>query len=220
MIAAAPVPALEFRAVGHAYPGGGAVLAGVELAVPPGQFCVLLGASGAGKSTLLRAVAGLVRTTGGTVLVEGRPVTPRSLPEIRRRIGLVHQCGNLVGRLSVLDNICSGAVATLPWWRVQGKSFARSLQRRACHLLAEKYDVLIALHTDHCHPAKVDGFLKPLLQASRERIAAGAFAGAMPTRTRFYAARGYSRKRPKTVRASNTAPSRRRTFLWWAEGCA
>ena len=43
----------------------------------------------------------------------------------------------------------------------------------ACHLLAERYDILVALHTDHCHPEKVDGFLKPLLEASRKRIAEG-----------------------------------------------
>lgn len=43
----------------------------------------------------------------------------------------------------------------------------------AVHRLAEKYDVLVALHTDHCHPAKVEPFLKPLLQASRERILEG-----------------------------------------------
>ena len=43
----------------------------------------------------------------------------------------------------------------------------------AIYTLAEKYDVLVALHTDHCHPAKVDGFLRPLLEASRKRIAEG-----------------------------------------------
>lgn len=43
----------------------------------------------------------------------------------------------------------------------------------ATHLLAEKYDILVGLHTDHCHPAKVDGFLKPLLEASRKRVSEG-----------------------------------------------
>ena len=43
----------------------------------------------------------------------------------------------------------------------------------ATHLLAEKYDILVGLHTDHCHPEKVDGFLKPLLEISRKRIADG-----------------------------------------------
>ena len=41
------------------------------------------------------------------------------------------------------------------------------------HLVAERCPVNIALHTDHCHPEKVDTFLRPLLAASRERIAAG-----------------------------------------------
>jgi fructose-bisphosphate aldolase class II len=56
---------------------------------------------------------------------------------------------------------------------VKDAAFGSIVLAEACYLLAEKHDVLIALHTDHCHPEKVDSFLKPLLQASRERIAAG-----------------------------------------------
>lgn len=56
---------------------------------------------------------------------------------------------------------------------VKDAAFGAIVLAEACYLLAEKYDVLIGLHTDHCHPEKVEGFLKPLLQASRERIAAG-----------------------------------------------
>lgn len=43
----------------------------------------------------------------------------------------------------------------------------------AAHRLAEKYDVLIGLHTDHCQPKKVDSFLKPLIEATAARRAAG-----------------------------------------------
>lgn len=43
----------------------------------------------------------------------------------------------------------------------------------AAHLLAEKYDILVGLHTDHCHPEKVDSFLKPLIEISRKRVAEG-----------------------------------------------
>lgn len=43
----------------------------------------------------------------------------------------------------------------------------------AAHRLAEKYDVLIGLHTDHCQPKKVDSFLKPLIQATAARRASG-----------------------------------------------
>ncbi|MEW4488232.1 class II fructose-bisphosphate aldolase [Thalassoglobus sp. JC818] len=43
----------------------------------------------------------------------------------------------------------------------------------ACHRLAERYDILVALHTDHCPPDSVDTFLKPLIQATADRRAAG-----------------------------------------------
>ncbi len=43
----------------------------------------------------------------------------------------------------------------------------------AAHRLAERYHVLVALHTDHCQPKKVDTFLKPLIAATAKRRAAG-----------------------------------------------
>ena len=43
----------------------------------------------------------------------------------------------------------------------------------AAHKLAEQYDVLIALHTDHCHPKNLEPFLDPLLAASAARKAEG-----------------------------------------------
>ena len=43
----------------------------------------------------------------------------------------------------------------------------------AVHTLAAKYDVLVALHTDHCQPKKVDTFLRPLMAETKRRRAAG-----------------------------------------------
>ncbi len=43
----------------------------------------------------------------------------------------------------------------------------------AVHRLAERYDVLVGLHTDHCQPGKVDGFLKPLIAETARRREAG-----------------------------------------------
>ena len=57
--------------------------------------------------------------------------------------------------------------------KVNDAAFGAIVLAEAAHLLAEKYDILVGLHTDHCHPEKVDGFLKPLLAASRKRIAEG-----------------------------------------------
>lgn len=41
------------------------------------------------------------------------------------------------------------------------------------HVVAAKYNVNIALHTDHCPVEKLDGFMRPLIEVSRERVAAG-----------------------------------------------
>ena len=41
------------------------------------------------------------------------------------------------------------------------------------HIMAEEYDVNIALHTDHCHPEYVDSFLTPLIEETKKRRAAG-----------------------------------------------
>ena len=43
----------------------------------------------------------------------------------------------------------------------------------AAYRLAERHDVLIALHTDHCHPKNVPPFLEPLIRASEERVGRG-----------------------------------------------
>src|SRR5262249_61091156 len=41
------------------------------------------------------------------------------------------------------------------------------------HVVAAKYPVHIALHTDHCPKDKLDGFMRPLVALSQERVAAG-----------------------------------------------
>ena len=56
---------------------------------------------------------------------------------------------------------------------VKDAAFGAIVLAEAAHRLAEKYDVLVALHTDHCQPKKVDSFLRPLLEASKKRIAEG-----------------------------------------------
>ncbi len=52
---------------------------------------------------------------------------------------------------------------------VNDAAYGSIVLAEAVHRLAEKYDVLVALHTDHCHPGKVDSFLRPLLAESRRR---------------------------------------------------
>ncbi|MFM8799606.1 MAG: phosphonate ABC transporter ATP-binding protein [Tagaea sp.] len=101
---------IEVREVEVEYPGGVRALAPASLKFEPGAFTVLLGASGAGKSTLLRCLNGLVRPTAGAVLgPDGSDLlAPRALRAHRRATGMIFQQHQLIGRLSVLDNVLTG----------------------------------------------------------------------------------------------------------------
>jgi len=75
MVDDSPVPggvAITIRHLAKAF-GATAVLNGIDLHVPAGQFLTVIGKSGCGKSTLLRILAGLDQPTSGNVLFEGAP---------------------------------------------------------------------------------------------------------------------------------------------------
>ncbi len=67
------------------------VLAGVNLAVWPGEIAVLMGRNGVGKSTLLRCIVGLLRPRRGSVRVAGRETSGRSVAAISRTIACLPQ---------------------------------------------------------------------------------------------------------------------------------
>jgi CCR4-NOT complex subunit CAF16 len=65
--------AIEARALDFAYAGGPPVLRALELAVPAGARCLLVGANGSGKTTLLACLAGKHMAADAAVRVLGRP---------------------------------------------------------------------------------------------------------------------------------------------------
>jgi NitT/TauT family transport system ATP-binding protein len=73
----------------------------VSLAIAEGEFVSLIGPSGCGKSTLLRLVNGLLETSAGRVLVDGREVRGA-----REDMAMVFQAPVLLPWASVLDNVC------------------------------------------------------------------------------------------------------------------
>ena len=81
-------------------------VAGVDLAVEPGELVALLGPSGCGKTTTLRMIAGLTPATSGRIVVAGRDVT--ALPPHRRDMGIVFQSYALFPHMTVAANIAFG----------------------------------------------------------------------------------------------------------------
>ena len=115
-------PILSVRDVRKTYTLGRVkvpVLHGVDLDVQPGEWVTILGASGSGKSTLLHLMGGLDRPDKhegqrGSILFEGNDLTKlgkRTLDRYRADdVGFVFQFYHLLPELSVLQNVCIGAM--------------------------------------------------------------------------------------------------------------
>lgn len=111
---------LRIEALHKRYRTGDEALRGVSFAVPAGQVVGLIGPSGAGKSTLIRCVNRLVEPSGGRVFLNDLEITAlsrRALSRARRRIGMIFQEYALVERLTVMENVLSGRLGYVPFWR-------------------------------------------------------------------------------------------------------
>ena len=105
----------------------------------PREINVLLGLSGSGKSTLLRHINGLQQPTAGEIETLGVAVHAagsKELRALRTRVGMVFQHFHLVGSMSVLENVCTGALSSLNGPRYGLLMYPRSVKERAMEHLA------------------------------------------------------------------------------------
>ena len=103
----APKLTIEVRDLHKSF-GGQAALRGVDLVVPEGTTCVLMGVSGSGKTVLMKHIMGLIRPDRGTVRVEGEEVARMKEPalnQMRRKLGILFQANALFDSLNVFDNV-------------------------------------------------------------------------------------------------------------------
>jgi phosphonate transport system ATP-binding protein len=130
---------LEVRGLRVRYEASGPeILSGIDFTVDSGDFCAVIGPSVAGKSTLIRCINRLVEPIDGEIILFGqsvRPLSPRNLRLLRRRIGMIFQEFNLVNRMSVMDNVLSGRLGYTGPVRSFFKAFPRADVERALDLL-------------------------------------------------------------------------------------
>lgn len=130
-------------------PGGAAkrALDDVSLDIAKGEMVALIGASGSGKSTLIRHLSGLliadrgVIDRSGEVLIRGARMqcNGRLSPDVRRLradVAVIFQQFNLVGRLSLLENVLLGGLGRIGFWRGSLGRFSRAEKLAAMDALA------------------------------------------------------------------------------------
>jgi ABC-type sugar transport system ATPase subunit len=94
---------IAFEHVSKVFSDGTAAVAGLDLRVSDGEFCVLLGPSGCGKSTVLRLVAGLEEVTRGVIRIGDRVVN--DVPPGDRGVAMVFESFALYPHMTVAENM-------------------------------------------------------------------------------------------------------------------
>ena len=112
------------------------ILNGINCEIKRGEFVALLGLNGAGKSTLLRSMVGLVPLQKGAIRINGTLLDSRSLPGIRRQVGMLFQGGGLINQLSAIENVMCGRFGSRTSWQTLF-GFPKKDRRHALELLEQ-----------------------------------------------------------------------------------
>ncbi len=129
---------LKLEKLTMVYKTGDRALNAVDLEIPSGQVIALIGPSGAGKSTVIRCINRLVNPTSGKVTLDGVELTKlgsAGLRRERRRMGMIFQEYALVERLTVMENVLSGRLGYVGFWRSFLRKFPQADVDEAYRLL-------------------------------------------------------------------------------------
>jgi phosphonate transport system ATP-binding protein len=130
---------IKFEHVGKTYPNGTVALKDISLEIPQGDFVAVIGLSGAGKSTLIKLINKMIDVTEGTLVVNGTKVDSslkgEELRKFRRKIGMVFQSFNLIGRTTVIKNVLAARVAEMSLFQTLVGYYSKSDKIKALEAL-------------------------------------------------------------------------------------
>lgn len=135
------------------------ILQDVNLTVGRGEILAVMGKSGSGKTTLLKCLAGLIKPTGGQILLFGQDIVPLSeaqLDDVRLKIGLVFQYAALFDSLSVYDNVSFGVV-----------NHRRIGRREVSRLVADRLAEVGMPDTERLFPSQLSGGMQKRVGLAR-----------------------------------------------------
>lgn len=110
------LPELQAAGLRLAY-GDRPVIPDLDLAVPPGEVTVIVGANACGKSTLLRALARLLSPASGSVCLDGQSIHAMPTKQLARRVGILPQSPIAPEGITVFDLVSRGRAPHQTWWR-------------------------------------------------------------------------------------------------------
>ena len=91
----------------------------LSVSFPQGGFCSILGPNGSGKTTLLKCIVGLLQPSGGTIMLEGKPMSEYKMMDLARKIAYVPQYQDIVFDISVFDYVMLGRNPYQTPWEMQ-----------------------------------------------------------------------------------------------------
>ncbi|KEP67888.1 phosphonate ABC transporter ATP-binding protein [Thioclava dalianensis] len=129
---------LQLKKLVKTYRTGDQALKMIDLEVPDGQVLALIGPSGAGKSTMIRCINRLVEPSSGEVWLDETELTrlgAGALRRARRKMGMIFQEYALVERLTVMENVLSGRLGYVGFWRSLARRYPQKDVDEAFRLL-------------------------------------------------------------------------------------
>ena len=143
-----PLPVVQATGVNLHLESGGMplhILKDIDLTLNAGEVAAVVGPSGSGKTSLLMVLGGLERATGGTIVLDGTPISAMNEDQLaiarRKTLGILFQNFHLVPSMTALENVALSleiADARAPWKTIRDRAAAAlddvGLGQRLTHL--------------------------------------------------------------------------------------
>ena len=136
-------PVIALEGISYTYPGSGAGIFDIDLAIGAGELVAVIGASGCGKSTLLKVIAGFLKPDRGRLFIAGTDAA--DVPARERHIGVVFQSYSLFPHMRAWENVA---------YPLKLRGHALAQRRAAAHDMLER--VGLAAHAEK-RPGQLSG---------------------------------------------------------------